>query len=86
MSNGRPLASSVFFLTRDGKTRVVIPSASPSKEESMARDQNTYLKRQREMEKKRKAEEKRARRQKKKEEANNPAADPDVVDPAAAEE
>jgi hypothetical protein len=52
----------------------------------MARDQNTYLKRQREMEKKRKAEEKRARRQKKKEEANNPAADPDVVDPVAAEE
>jgi hypothetical protein len=35
----------------------------------MARDQNTFAKRQREMEKKRKAEEKRARRRRKKEQA-----------------
>jgi len=51
----------------------------------MAKDQNTYLKRQREMEKKRRAEEKRARRQKKKEEANNTGA-PDTVDPSATQE
>lgn len=38
----------------------------------MARDQNTYAKRWREMDKKRKAEEKRARRRKKKELANQP--------------
>lgn len=37
----------------------------------MAKDRNTYLKHQREMEKKRKAQDKRARRQKKKEEADN---------------
>ena len=36
----------------------------------MARDQNTYAKRWREMDKKRKAEEKRARRRRKKEQAN----------------
>lgn len=52
----------------------------------MSRDQNTYLKRQREMEKKRKAEDKRARRQKKKEEATDNPSDPDVVDPLATEE
>ena len=39
----------------------------------MARDQNTYLKHRREVEKKRKAEEKRARRQRKKEEAGDVA-------------
>jgi hypothetical protein len=38
----------------------------------MARDQNTFAKRQREMEKKRKAEEKRERRRKKKEQAGTP--------------
>ncbi|HJN66298.1 MAG TPA: hypothetical protein QF761_08855 [Pirellulales bacterium] len=38
----------------------------------MARDQNTFAKRQREMEKKRKAEEKRERRRKKKEQADAP--------------
>jgi len=37
----------------------------------MARDQNTYAKRLREMEKKRKAEEKRARRRRKKEQPND---------------
>lgn len=36
----------------------------------MAKDQNTFAKRQREMQKKRKAEEKRERRRKKKEQAN----------------
>lgn len=51
----------------------------------MAKDQNTFLKRQREMEKKRKAEEKRARRQKKKEEANG-TAEPDIANPAVTEE
>ncbi len=39
----------------------------------MAKDRNTFLKHQREMEKKRKAQDKRARRQKKKEEAANEA-------------
>ena len=58
--------------------------AEPEKE-SMSKDQNTYLKRQREMEKKRKAEEKRARRQKKKEEANG-ASEPDIANPSATEE
>ena len=50
----------------------------------MARDQNTFAKRQREMEKKRKAEEKRERRRKKKEQADEPA---EVVptEPAAAD-
>ncbi len=51
----------------------------------MSKDQNTYLKRQREMEKKRKAEEKRARRQKKKEEANG-ASEPDIANPSATKE
>ncbi len=45
----------------------------------MARDQNTYAKRRREMDKKRKAEEKRARRQRKKEQANE-AVEPNGVD------
>ena len=49
----------------------------------MAKDQNTFLKRQREMEKKRKAEDKRARRRKKKEEANGTAEPDAVADPAA---
>ena len=54
----------------------------------MARDQNTYAKRWREMDKKRKAEEKRARRQKKKELANQPAeaAEADDAEQPAAEE
>ncbi len=51
----------------------------------MGKDQNTFLKRQREMEKKRKAEEKRARRRKKKEEANG-TAEPDIVAPSVAEQ
>ncbi len=51
----------------------------------MAKDQNTFLKRQREMEKKRKAEEKRARRQKKKEEAAG-TSEPEIVDPSVIEE
>ena len=51
----------------------------------MAKDQNTFLKRQREMEKKRKAEEKRARRRRKKQEASGPG-EPDIVDPSATEE
>jgi hypothetical protein len=42
------------------------------KEQSMAKDQNTFAKRRREMEKKRKAEEKRERRRKKKEQADAP--------------
>jgi len=50
----------------------------------MARDQNTYAKRWREMDKKRKAEEKRARRRRKKEEEPGNAADAanDVDQPA----
>ena len=57
----------------------------------MARDQNTYAKRKREMDKKRKAEEKRARRRKKKELANQPAetaeaAETDDVEKPAVEE
>ena len=51
----------------------------------MAKDRNTYLKLQREMEKKRKAEEKRARRRRKKEEASG-ASEPDVANPSATEE
>ena len=51
----------------------------------MARNQNTFLKVQREMEKKRKAEEKRARRRRKKEEANG-AGELDTADPSATEE
>ena len=51
----------------------------------MAKDRNTYLKLQREMEKRRKAEQKRTRRRKKKEEANG-AEDEDIADPSAAEE
>jgi hypothetical protein len=50
----------------------------------MSRDQNTYLKRQREMEKKRKAEAKRARRRRKKEEANG-VIEPDGVDRSGTE-
>jgi hypothetical protein len=46
----------------------------------MSKDRNTYLKRQREMEKRQKADEKRLRRQKKKEEANGPG-EPDVANP-----
>lgn len=45
----------------------------------MAKDQNTYAKRQREMKKKRKAEEKRERRRKKKEELDAPV-EPDLDD------
>jgi len=54
----------------------------------MSKDQNTYLKRQREMEKKRKAEEKRARRRRKKEEASGAsgASEPDIANPSATEE
>ena len=51
----------------------------------MAKDQNTYLKRQREMEKKRKAEDKRTRRRKKKEEANG-SSEPDIANPSATED
>ena len=52
----------------------------------MAKDRNTFLKVQREMEKKRKAEEKRKRRQRKKDddETNN-SSDPDIVDSLATE-
>ena len=51
----------------------------------MAKGQNTFLKRQREMEKKRKAEEKMARRRRKKEEASG-AGEPDMANPSATEE
>ena len=51
----------------------------------MARDQNTFLKRQREMEKKRKAEEKRARRRKKKEDASG-TREPDAANSSVTEE
>ena len=50
----------------------------------MAKDRNTFLKVQREMEKKRKADEKRARRRRKKEEANG-VSEPDVANPSATE-
>jgi hypothetical protein len=50
----------------------------------MGKDQNTYAKRQREMNKKRKAEDKRARRQKRREQAHN-AVVTHVADRAAAE-
>ena len=52
----------------------------------MARDQNTYAKRRREMEKKRKAEEKRERRRQKKEQANEPAETDGVEQPATEDE
>ncbi len=53
----------------------------------MAKDRNTFLKVQREMEKKRKAEEKRKRRQRKKEEEETiRTSDPVIVDPSATEE
>ena len=51
----------------------------------MAKDRNTFLKVQREMEKKRKAEEKRKRRQRKKEEETNSTSGPDIVDPLPTE-
>ena len=51
----------------------------------MARDQNTYAKRRREMAKKQKAEEKRARRRRKKEQANE-VAETNGVEPPATEE
>ena len=47
----------------------------------MAKDQNTFLKRQREMEKRRKADEKRLRRQKRKEEASGPG-EPAIATPS----
>jgi hypothetical protein len=43
----------------------------------MAKDQNTFAKRKREMDKKRKAEDKRARRQRKKEQAEEAKLSPD---------
>jgi len=53
----------------------------------MAKDRNSFLKVQREMEKKRKAEEKRKRRQRQKEQAETPhTSDPVIVDPSATEE
>ena len=52
----------------------------------MARNQNTFLKVQREMAKKRKAEEKRARRLKKKEEGANGTSELDPADSSATEE
>ncbi len=54
----------------------------------MAKDQNTFAKRQREMEKKRKAEEKRERRRLRKEQPDEPAetsADDIAVDTTAVE-
>ncbi len=51
----------------------------------MAKTQNTFAKRQREMKKKLKAEEKRARRRKKKEQANT-VVEPDVVEQPDSEE
>ena len=50
----------------------------------MARDQNTYAKRLREMEKKRKAEEKRQRRRRKKEQAGEDS-EPNAPDGSATE-
>ena len=65
-------------------------SATGNREKFMARDQNTFAKRQREMEKKRKAEEKRERRRKKKEQADAPAevvpTEPAAADNATAEQ
>jgi len=55
----------------------------------MAKDRNTFLKMQREMEKKRKAEQKRARRKKKKEGAEeeaNGANQPEAADSPATEQ
>jgi hypothetical protein len=51
----------------------------------MAKDRNTFIKVQREMEKKRKADEKRARRRKKKEEASG-TREPDTANSSAKEE
>ncbi|MBC8872509.1 MAG: hypothetical protein H8E44_24005 [Planctomycetes bacterium] len=51
----------------------------------MAKDQNSYAKRQRELVKKRKAEEKRERRRKKKEQANAPI-EPNLDDQPATDE
>jgi len=50
----------------------------------MSKNQDTYLKQQREIEKKRKAEEKRVRRQKKK--SANASIDSDIVNPSATAE
>ena len=52
----------------------------------MAKDQNTFAKRRREMAKKEKAEEKRARRRRKKEEANQVAEAEGAETPATEEE
>ncbi len=51
----------------------------------MAKDQNSFAKRQREIAKKRKAEEKRERRRKKKEQADAPI-EPDLADHPPSEE
>jgi predicted chitinase len=55
---------------------------SSRKGRHVSKDQNSYAKRQREMNKKRKAEDKRVRRQKRKEQGSVPDA-PDVADPSA---
>ena len=52
-----------------------------TKGQHVAKDQNTYAKRQREMNKKRKAEDKRVRRQKRKEQGSAPDA-ADIADPS----
>lgn len=52
----------------------------------MAKDRNTYLKMQREVEKRRKAEEKRTRRRKKKDEEPTGVSEPVLAAPSATEE
>jgi hypothetical protein len=67
--------SASFFQERVGAPLEWCGAGTKTVGDLMARDQNTYAKRAREMEKKRKAEEKRARRRKKKEEASEAAND-----------
>ena len=66
-----------------GETCIFDPTER--EKQSMAKDRNTFIKVQREMEKKRKADEKRARRRKKKEEASG-TREPDTANSSAKEE
>ncbi len=66
-----------------GETCIFDPTER--EKQSMAKDRNTFIKVQREMEKKRKADEKRARRRKKKEEASG-AGEPDIANPPTTED
>jgi hypothetical protein len=65
--------------SRPTKLKSLSRDSAQPREDALAKNQNTFEKRRREMQKKRKAEEKRERRQKRKEEGDQPVdADADV--------